>query len=427
MPRLAPRAIDAGSHPISQDHISAGARYVCQVLHEAGYAAYLVGGCVRDLLLDLHPKDFDVATSATPEQIHAQFRGSRIVGRRFKIVHVRRGREIVEVTTFRAHHDSAQEDEDSGGLICPDSGMLLTDNVYGDIDDDALRRDFTINSLFYDPIEQQIIDYTGGLDDLDAGILRVIGDPEVRFREDPVRMLRAVRFVAKLDMRLDDDAERALRAGYQSCSQVAPARLFDEVIKVLMTGCGARAFDLLRDYRLYEVLFPDSAAALADSVLQRDFVRQALVNTDERIHAGKPVTPAFLYASLLWPAVAARWRELQADSELSPAMALREAAANTLLRQQPRVMIPRRFATPMREIWELHWRLMRRRRPQRLLEHPRFRAAYDFILLREQAGEDLDGAGSWWTDFQEGHAAPVPDTARKKRRRRRPRTRAASG
>ena len=421
-----PLALNADQHPIALHHISSGALAACRELRLAGFQAYLVGGCVRDLLLGLEPTDFDVATDAEPEQIQPLFRRARIVGRRFKIVHLRFGREVIEVSTFRTHHGVLEEEEQDldEAVVCPDSGMLLRDNVYGSIEDDAIRRDFTVNSLFYDPIDGEILDYTGGLKDLGHRRLCVIGNPVTRFQEDPVRMLRAIRFMAKLGFELDSAASEALQQCRDHCCHVAPARMFDVVLKLLLTGHGEASFSLLEQYGLVAVIFPQTAKAVEDRPGHREFLRCALANTDERIKNYKPVTPAFLYAALLWPAVIYRMEAIVDLQGSSASDALREAAWDSLADQMQHTAIPRRFSAPMREIWELHLRLIGRRRIQKLFQHPRFRAAYDFILLREQSGETLDGAGQWWTKFQESEAPPdrIQTPARKRRRPRGRRT-----
>lgn len=423
-----PLALCKAEHPIADQHISSGALSVCQQLHDAGFKAYLVGGCVRDLLLGLKPKDFDVATDARPEELRGLFRRARIVGRRFKIVHVRFGEEVIEVSTFRTHHESVEENavDSVDALVCPDSGILLRDNVYGDIEDDAVRRDFTINSLFYDPIDEQILDYTGGLRDLDEKKLQVIGQPEARFREDPVRMIRAIRFMAKLGLSVDLETESALRVCANQIVMASAARMFDEVVKLFMSGNGEASFDLVKHYDLFEHLFPGSAAAMLEEPMHERFVRLALINTDLRIAEQKPVTPAFLYAALLWPALSEELIALEQRLDLHEGERLAEATAIVLGDQLQYTVIPRRFSTPIREIWNLQPRLLRRRRAQRLFEHPRFRAAYDFLLLREQAGEDLNGAGEWWTQFQQGMEPPQRESRRPRRRRRGRRAAAAT-
>jgi len=370
-------------------------------LKDAGFQAHLVGGGVRDLLLGREPKDFDVATDATPEQVKEVFRNCRLIGRRFRLAHVHFGREIIEVATFRAAQPEPDPDHQT------DAGMILRDNVYGDIEDDALRRDFTVNALYYNIEDFSVIDYAGGVTDLDAGVLRLMGDPETRYREDPVRMLRAVRFAAKLGFIIERGTEQPIWELGELMADVPPARLFEEVLKLFMSGHGAASFEKLRHYDLFAQLFPDTDAALAEQEQEfpHTLVLQGLLNTDARVQDGKPVTPAFLFAVLLWEPVRLRALALQAQ-DLAPYPALQQAANEVLDRQLQHVALPRRFSTPMREIWALQSRFdaTKGKRPARLLAHPRFRAAYDFLLLRAQAGEAEQSLADWWTDYQQGKA-----------------------
>ncbi len=409
-----------------------------RTLRRAGFESYLVGGCVRDLLLGHDPKDFDVSTSAHPDEVHALFRRSRIVGRRFQIVHVRSGREIIEVSTFRGHHSPGfdsdpeaaegleEEDEiversSQESAVCASSGMLLRDNVFGTVEEDALRRDFTVNGLYYDPDANSVLDFSTGLEDLSAKVLRVVGEPSQRFQEDPVRMIRAIRFAAKLGFTIDPFAVAAIARCRHLIEGVAAARMFDEILKLLLTGRGEPTFALLEHHRIFELLFPATADAIRRVPLQRNLVTGALRNSDDRIAKDKPVTPAFLFAALLWPPMVRRMSLLEGRGE-APVAAMHQASSEVIAAQVRLITIPRRFATPMREIWELQHRLESRRSPMRLAAHPRFRAAYDFLLLREQAGEELGGAGEWWTRQQAGEEPPPPglsDTVAPRRRRRR--------
>ncbi len=402
-----PARIAADAHGLYPDMISRGASDVVEKLYAAGYQAYIVGGCIRDALLDQHPKDFDVATNATPEEVKAVFRRARIIGRRFKIVHVRYGREIVEVTTFRAPHNTANNRQNTKHKRGEhsrhsDEGMLLRDNVFGTIEEDAVRRDFTINALYYQPEENLLLDYVNGLDDIESGTLRMIGDPATRYREDPVRMLRAVRFAAKLNFQMDAATSAPLNDLHALIEEVPAARLFDEILKLLMKGSALSTYDLLVQYNLFQHLFPDTAQAIADNGANEVFIRQALTNTDTRIGENKHVTPAFLFGALLWPAVAAR-RTRYISEGMPHTPAFSKGAMEVISREMPHIAIPKRFSVPMREIWDLHLRLSHRggSRAFQSLEQPRFRAAYDFVLLREQAGENLDGLGEWWTVFQD--------------------------
>ncbi|RZV58496.1 MAG: polynucleotide adenylyltransferase PcnB [Pseudomonadales bacterium] len=414
-----PLILSRDEHSISRRQISKHALTILYDLNKAGHEAYLVGGCIRDLLLGGHPKDFDVATDATPEQVLALFRRARIVGRRFRIVHVRFGREIIEVTTFRASHDDAGSDGRQ-----TDEGMLLRDNVFGSLREDALRRDFTVNALYYTVDEFRVLDYTGGLQDLQARTLRIIGDPEQRYREDPVRMLRAIRFAAKLNFSIEAKTAAPMQALSEQLGQVAPARLFDEVLKLFLGGHGARVFELLQQYQLFAPLFPATAGALAagDERGQR-LIECALANTDQRIANDKPVTPAFLYASLIWPAYTAA--QAIAERDGLPAWQARQRAGQIAIEQQQQsVSIPKRFSIPAREIWNLQHNLQvaKGKRAESLLGHPRFRAAYDFMLMREQAGETIERGSDFWTELQKHHPVPeyrdTKDAPRPRRRRR---------
>ncbi|WP_346837301.1 polynucleotide adenylyltransferase PcnB [Microbulbifer sp. SAOS-129_SWC] len=395
-----PRIVARSDHNLSRRDISRAALTVMKRLQDAGFQAYIVGGGVRDLLLGGHPKDFDVATDATPEEAKSLFRGARIVGRRFRILHARIGREIIEVTTFRGHHSEGEAHEAQQS----EHGMLLRDNVYGDLESDAVRRDFTVNALYYTINGFEIHDYTGGVQDIEQRLIRMIGDPSTRYKEDPVRMLRAVRFAAKLDFQIEAKTAAPLRELAPLLRNIAPARLFDEVLKLLMSGHGERTFELMREHGLWRHLFPDNAALLDDSSALA-LTRLALRNTDARIRADKRVTPAFLYAALLWPAVRNEQQHL-VDKGTPPVPALAQAAQKITAAQLVHTAIPKRFSLPMREIWDLQLRLPQRNgsRAQRLSEQSRFRAGYDFLLLREESGEIAPGLGQWWTDFQQADA-----------------------
>lgn len=395
-----PQIIPAEDHTISRQQVSHSAIKVIDRLQKAGFLAYLVGGGVRDTLLGGKPKDFDVATNATPEQVVGIFRNGRLIGRRFQIVHVRFGREIIEVTTFRDHHKAARG---SGQASQSEQGLLLRDNVYGDIESDAIRRDFTVNALYYDPNSEELYDFVQGAADLENRVLRIIGNASNRYKEDPVRMLRAVRFSAKLGFELAPKTEAPLRTMGELLSHVPPARLFEEVLKLFMNGSATATFSLLQEYNLLEYLFPGTAHALsAKHKIDQQLVKQAFLNTDTRIRQGKRVTPAFLYAALLWPQVRVAMAKLVKEQNLRPQEALQQAAQGAVSQQLGRTSIPKRFLIPMREIWFLQLHLPRRegRRAYALVEHPRFRAAYDFLLLREDAGENMNGLGMWWTRFQ---------------------------
>ncbi|MFN9528288.1 MAG: polynucleotide adenylyltransferase PcnB [Pseudomonadaceae bacterium] len=404
-PRSTPEVLSSSQHPLKRNEISRHAISVVERLQKAGYQAYLVGGCVRDLLLDIDPKDFDVATSATPEQVRAEFRNARVIGRRFKLVHVHFGREIIEVATFRANHPQGDEEENSNLASRHESGRILRDNVYGTLEDDAQRRDFTINALYYDPTQEHILDYARGMHDVRNHLVRLIGDPEQRYLEDPVRMLRAVRFAAKLDFEIEKHSAAPIRRLAPMLRDIPSARLFDEVLKLFLAGYAEYTFDLLLEHDLFAQLFPASGAALKQNPQYTEkLIRQALINTDDRIHDGKSVTPAFLFAALLWPALPARVLQLQ-NKGMPPIPAMQEAAHELIAEQCQRIAVPKRFTIPIREIWDMQERLPRRsgKRADLLLENPRFRAGYDFLLLRELAGEDTGGLGEWWTDYQDAN------------------------
>ncbi|WP_420826305.1 polynucleotide adenylyltransferase PcnB [Rhabdochromatium marinum] len=412
-------------HSISRANISAHALKVLYRLKQSGYQAYLVGGGVRDLLLGHEPKDFDVATDARPEEVRAVFRNCRLIGRRFRLAHVFFGPEIVEVATFRA---GPLTDGDEGARQI-ENGMILRDNVYGSLAEDALRRDFTVNALYYNIEDFSLVDYAGGLDDIAAGRLRLIGqDAVARYREDPVRMLRAVRFACKLGFVIDPSCEGPLFELAPWLHEVPPARLFEEILKLFQAGYALSAFEKLRHYGLFAELFPDIEACLAEEEqgFPITFVNRGLDNTDRRVQDGKPIAPFFLLAVLLWEPVRREYqRLLEAGHREAEAMAL--AAGTIAGRQQRRVAIPKRFGLPMREIWALQPALERRRgkRPLALIQHPRFRAAYDFLLLRAESGEVDPELAHWWTQFQHVNSSErAAMTAERKsagRRKRRPR------
>ncbi|MEZ5538612.1 MAG: polynucleotide adenylyltransferase PcnB [Pseudomonadales bacterium] len=390
-------------HGIPEQKINNHALQVIRRLQEAGYDAHIVGGGVRDLLLGLRPKDFDVATSATPEQVRQVFRHSRIIGRRFRIVHVLFGRETIEVTTFRGHHSNAESTKDA---IAHDSGLLLRDNVYGSIEEDAIRRDFTVNALYYGT-DHHIRDFCHGLKDIEKRQIKIIGDAETRYREDPVRMLRAVRLAAKLNFSIEKNTAAPITKLAPLLRDISNARLFDEMLKLFMAGYAVKTFDLMVQQRLFHILFPSAARLLENGNYTDRLIRQAFTNTDTRINNDLRVTPAFLCAALLWPALQQEQQREQKNG-MHPHQALQKVMPKIIGEQTKLIGIPRRFTQPMQEIWELQWLLTRRQggRADQLLEHPRFRAAYDFLLLREQAGEELQDLGAWWTEYQKAS----PDT-----------------
>ena len=392
--------IPESSHQINFRNIDNNAIKIVRDLQRASYESYLVGGCVRDLLLNKRPKDFDVTTGAHPEQAHKVFNRSRLIGRRFKLLHVRFGRELIEVATFRASHDNNSTENQAKQA---DSGMILRDNVYGTIDQDAMRRDFTINAMYYDVNSRSIYDFTDGYKDISLRLIRMIGDPSERYREDPVRMLRAIRFAAKLDFSIEPRTAEPIKELAPLLFDIAPARLFDEVLKLLQSGHGVDSLRLLREYKLLETILPQTSRALNENLENAQvLINNALINTDKRIKQRKSVSPGFLFAVLLWPSVQDQLQRAQSKKRAPPLSALHEASSQVISEQVKRTSIPKRFSTNIREIWELQLRLSHRPalKAEQLLEHPRFRAAYDLLVLREKSGEDLNGISDWWTDYQ---------------------------
>jgi len=387
-----------GEHNISRENINEPALKVLYRLHKAGYQAFLVGGAVRDLMLGLHPKDYDVATDATPEQVKDLFRNCRLIGRRFRLAHIHYGREIIEVATFRGHYDQAEDDSEGSTR----DGMIVRDNVFGTLAEDAWRRDFSVNALYYNIADFSVVDYTGGMDDLKRRRLRMIGDANVRCQEDPVRMLRAMRFAAKLDFEFDPELVAAIVDQHHRIEAVPPARLFEEVLKLFLSGKSQRAIHLLIQYKLLDQLFSVTQHHLFHHPEFLDFIDLACRNTDQRIAEEKPVTPAFFFAFMLWGPMSLRAKEFESN-DMSPIQALQEAGRAVLSQQAAQISIPKRFRLPIRDIWTGQARLRNRRgrRPFALLQHPRFRAAYDFLLLRADSIEpQLKELGEWWTQFQ---------------------------
>jgi len=424
------RTVARDQHCISRKDISPNALRVLYRLREAGFGAYLVGGAVRDLLVGGQPKDFDVATDATPEQIKQLFRNCRLIGRRFRLAHVVFGREIIEVATFRANSDDGSGDREV------ENGMLVRDNVYGSIEDDAIRRDFTCNALYYAIEDFSVRDYTGGFEDVLARRMKLIGDPEQRYREDPVRMLRAVRLAAKLGFDIDAATAEPIPRLASLLNEAAPARLFEEVLKLFLSGHGVASFEGLERFGLLAVLFPESAAALRSNrtgALRRILI-EGLRNTDERVANDEPVSPAFLFALLLWPAFCRSLMALQKQG-VAIEEAQRRAADRVTMHQLGTIALPRRFSLPMQEIWLLQSRFgsRQRKRVYRTLAHPRFRAAFDFLVLRGTASSEHAEDIAFWSETQQqsGHdpdaahdkqAAEVlveGDEPRRRRRRRR--------
>ena len=453
-----PVIVARADHPVSRSHISGNALKVLYRLKDAGFQAFLVGGCVRDLLIGIEPKDFDVATDASPEEVRRLFRNCRLIGRRFRLAHIRFGYQVIEVATFRAagapmapepdldgvtdeeaeEPELEQEDEPDGNVdrAHDERGRLLRDNVYGSIDQDVWRRDFTCNALYYNIEDFSIWDYVGGVEDVRARSLRLIGDPETRYREDPVRMLRAVRFEAKLGFTIHESARApfAMLAGL--LAHIPPARLLDEFQKLFLAGFGERSFDLLRAHGLLDHLFPATAAHLAGEKdgMSLALIRSGLANTDRRVAEGKSVTPMFLFAVLLFGPVSAAAQK-RFETGVPPAVAIAEAVDEIVVQQNRRIGIPKRFSIPMRELLALQPRFHRRegRRALGFLAHPRFRAAYDFLVLRAEAGGEDPAVARWWTEIQslspeqqrervggaagEGDGGPASGPRRRRRRR----------
>ena len=406
-------------HAIRREDISRCARRTCEDLQRAGHTAFVVGGAVRDLLLGYKPKDFDVATSATPEEVRGVFRRSRIIGRRFQIVHVLCGPEIVETSTYRAHFTREPDAENTD-----EHGRMLSDNVFGTQAEDAMRRDFTVNALFYDPVKEEVWDYVHGLRDLKARKLVMIGDPATRYREDPVRMLRAARLAAKLNLQIDPRTRTPIKELKPLLSNVPQARLFEEILKLLLSGNAVECVRVLRELELHHGLLPLLDTALEDPATG-PFAMAALRATDERLAGDKPVSPAFLLAALLWGQVEKNLKRFE-DGGLPTVPALHDAMHEALDAQRETLAIPRRFDATMKELWLMQPRFLQRggHRAFRLLEHPRFRAAYDFFALRAAAGNAPVHIAEWWERFQD--ASPderermlVTDEAGPKKKRRR--------
>ena len=397
-----------GEHGISREDVSANALKVMYRLNGAGFESYLVGGCVRDILMGHEPKDFDVVTNATPEQIKGLFRNCRLIGRRFRLAHIVFGREIIEVATFRGHHQESDEDENlpKGKAVAKRDahGQLVRDNVFGTIEEDAERRDFTFNAMYYSVADFTVKDFANGLAAIEKREVELIGDPETRYREDPVRMLRAVRFAVKLGMRIEAKTAAPIKSLANLLQNIPPARLFEETLKLFLSGKGEETFLMLHEYGLIEPLFPQLTPFLKDeNSREMQFVRRVLANTDERINSDQRVTPAFLYAALLWYPVEEESQRLQSESGLNAHDAFNIASGEVIARQTQRIMIPKRFSTVVRDIWILQQRLPKRfgRRAFQLLTHPKFRAGYDFLLARGQIeGGDLLELAQWWTHFQ---------------------------
>jgi len=395
--RIYPRS----EHNISRSQISENALKVLYKLQKEGFNAYLVGGCVRDLLLGREPKDFDVVTNADPEQIRKVFRNCRLIGRRFRLAHVHFGREVIEVATFRGVGEEQNDKQ-----VLNKEGRLLRDNVYGTIEEDVWRRDFTVNALYYNIKDFSVVDYVGGMADHKASTLRLIGDPETRFREDPVRMLRAVRFAVKLGFKLHPDCEKAMHEAAELLFSIPSARLYDEALKLFLSGCALQTFEMLRHYGLFQVLFPatENCLSVEENGFPRLLLIKALENSDNRIAEGKTVTAYFLFAAFLWEPVQMRAKEKMARGMVE-FMAYQDAANEIISRQIKSTALPRHITMAMREVWSLQPKFTARTgsKPSRLLTHPRFRAGYDFLLLRAETGGTDPELAQWWGKYQDAN------------------------
>ena len=413
-----PIILSRDQHPVSRKHISHNALKVLYRLNKGGFDAYLVGGGVRDILLGLEPKDFDIATNATPEQIKALFRNCRLIGRRFRLAHIVFGREIIEVATFRGHHDSDEDKNCQKISKQSEDGMLLRDNIYGSIEEDAERRDFTINALYYSAKDFKVYDFANGVADVYAKKIRLIGDPETRYREDPVRMLRAIRFATKLDMEIDADTKAPIKSLAPLMANIPPARLFEEFLKLFMSGKAVENFQQLRDYSLFQYFFPAVDQQLNQNTQPylADFINLAMKNTDHRVNNEQRVTPAFLFAAMLWYPMQEHIQRLNNETQLTPQDAFFGALSEIMSEQQRSIAIPKRFQAVMKDIWILQEKLVRRdgKRAFKAFEHPKFRAGYDFLLLRaeienatgnnSEQGAALQELAKWWSDFQDCNA-----------------------
>ncbi len=441
-----PHVLTRDQHPVSRKQISPSALKVLYRLNKGGYDAYLVGGGVRDLLLGLEPKDFDIVTNATPEQIKALFRNCRLIGRRFRLAHIVFGREIIEVATFRGHHETASEKEKRCQKTSKqnDEGMLLRDNIYGSIEEDAERRDFTINALYYSAIDFTVHDFADGVKDIKAQKIRLIGDPETRYREDPVRMLRAIRFATKLNMEISQETEAPIKALAPLLESIPAARMFEEFSKLFISGKAVANFTMLRKYDLFRYFFPalDEMLNNNEHLHAQAFVELAMHNTDKRINSDQRVNPAFLFAAMLWYPLQEKIQAAKSAEHLSPQDAFFAGLGEIMSVQQQFISIPKRFQAVMKDIWILQDRLTKRdgKRAYKSFEHQKFRAGYDFLLLRAQIEEGtseavsdgkLNSLAKWWTDFQNAShetqqqmikslSQPRSGTRRSPRKRRKP-------
>ena len=377
---------------IDNKKISKFAISVVDDLQKNNFQAYLVGGCVRDALSGIEPKDFDIATNATPEQVRKIFKASRIIGKRFRLVHVFNRSELLEVATFRSG-DNDKNDPDN--LITDSSGKIIRDNIWGTLEQDCKRRDFTVNALYYCPISKKIEDYNNGLKHIHKKIIVSIGDPQRRFEEDPVRSLRAIRFSNKLNFKIDNPIKDAIYDKGHLLSNISNARMFDEFCKIFLNGIGEKNFIKLCSFNLNKYLI---ISRPEKNDFSNDVILQALKNTDDRVKNQQSITPGFLMAALLWPTLL---EKCSRDGEINIRKFFR-SMDGVLRNQQKLTAVPRKFSSYIKDIWVLQLKLHSRigSQPYKTLRHPRFRAAYDFLLVRERAANDKNGLGKWWTDFQ---------------------------
>ena len=390
-------------HDISRSQMSENALKVLYRLHKSGFKAYLVGGGVRDILLGFQPKDFDVVTNATPEEIKKLFRNCRLVGRRFRLAHIVFGRDVIEVATLRGHHVDPGDKTSKTNA----EGRLLRDNVYGTIDEDAERRDFTVNALYYDISDFSIHSYGGGLEDLKSRTIKMIGDPNTRYREDPVRMLRAVRFATKLGMTIDTDTAKPIYELASLLKDIPAARMYEEILKLFFNGQAQNNFNMMQDFGLFAPLFPLVSQQLVDEPEGPavKMMQTIMENTDARVNAEKTITPAFFYAAILWYPLSQRADDIAVESGLTIYDAYNAAMGDVMEQQCRTISIPRRFSTPAKDIWQLQLRFDRNQgtRAFKFIEHPKFRAAYDLLLLRASAeGGAVAKSAAWWKSFVEG-------------------------
>ena len=442
---IEPLVLTRDAHCISRKLISKNALKVLYRLNDAGYQSYLVGGGVRDILLGLRPKDFDIATDATPEEIAKLFRNCRLIGRRFRLAHILFGREVIEVATFRAPHDlpattssSKYRHKKNEKSRTSNQGMLVRDNVYGSLEDDAFRRDFTVNALYYTVKNFSVIDYVGGLEDLAERKLKLIGDPKTRYTEDPVRMLRAVRLACKLNLAIEESTASPIKKMSSLLENISPARLWDESNKLLLAGYAKSTWQSLIDYQLAKYLFPQTLEQIYKSKDDPEtskflhFINAALKNTDLRIKNEQPVTPAFLYAVFLW-LPQQRLASVLNNKGLPYFESQQKAASKIITTQCQSISIPKRFSMVIKDIWMLQTRLpnLRKKNVDRVIAHPKFRAGYDFLCLRAGDDPSLKSLADWWTEYQKVDTnqrlkmlkSHQPKASKRQRNRRKPKNR----